>query len=113
MKVYTTKEILSKFGYSQKTGTADAPRVKKGARKIGHNEWILRKISKAKKEEKFIVINKKYIDRLPFELRLAFSFILKRVDNYIPRNNKYIVCNQDEPYAEEVWQAILSGENQK
>lgn len=27
--------------------------------------------------------------------------------------NKYIVCNQDEPYAELVWQTILLGEDAK
>lgn len=26
---------------------------------------------------------------------------------------QYIVCNQDEPYAEKVWRIILSGENEK
>lgn len=29
------------------------------------------------------------------------------------RNNKYIICNQDEPYAEDVWQVILAGEAEK
>ena len=28
-------------------------------------------------------------------------------------NNKYIVCNQDEPYSEKVWQEILKGETDK
>ena len=27
--------------------------------------------------------------------------------------NDYILCNQDEPYAEKVWQAILDGEDNK
>lgn len=27
--------------------------------------------------------------------------------------NSYIVCNQDEPYAEDVWRVILSGEDAK
>jgi hypothetical protein len=27
--------------------------------------------------------------------------------------NKYIICNQDEPYAEQVWQTILEGEKKK
>lgn len=27
--------------------------------------------------------------------------------------NKYIICNQDEPYAEKVWQTILEGEKNK
>lgn len=30
-----------------------------------------------------------------------------------PRSNKYIICNQDEPYAEDIWQAILAGEAAK
>ena len=28
-------------------------------------------------------------------------------------DNKYIVCNQDESYADEVWEVILKGEKQK
>ena len=35
--------------------------------------------------------------------------IIDKLDNI----NEYIVCNQDEPYAEKVWQAILSGEDAK
>lgn len=27
--------------------------------------------------------------------------------------NRYIVCNQDEPYAQKVWEAILEGEKEK
>lgn len=27
--------------------------------------------------------------------------------------NRYVVCNQDEPYAENVWRAILNGEDAK
>jgi hypothetical protein len=30
-----------------------------------------------------------------------------------PRFNAYVVCNQDEPYAEKVWQVILEGERSK
>lgn len=28
-------------------------------------------------------------------------------------DNKYIVCNQDEPYADDVWDVILKGEDEK
>ena len=28
-------------------------------------------------------------------------------------DNKYIVCNQDEPYADQVWRTILEGEMEK
>lgn len=27
--------------------------------------------------------------------------------------NRYIICNQDEPYAPQVWDIILEGENKK
>ena len=30
-----------------------------------------------------------------------------------PIDNEYIVCNQDEPYSEKVWQIILEGEDAK
>ena len=36
----------------------------------------------------------------------------RRVNGKEP-NNRYIVCNQDEPYAEDVWRVILSGEDNK
>ena len=39
----------------------------------------------------------------------GFHETLKSIDN----RNKYIVCNQDEPYAELVWQTILQGERIK
>jgi len=29
------------------------------------------------------------------------------------KENNYIVCNQDEPYAEKIWQMILDGEREK
>jgi transcription elongation factor Elf1 len=39
---------------------------------------------------------------------------LRKSDGKPPLSkNKYIICNQDEPYAEEVWQIILEGERKK
>ena len=51
-------------------------------------------------------------------LQKAFDKIIKgigdmREANGKPRSNKYVVCNQDEPYAELVWQVILMGERAK
>lgn len=59
-----------------------------------------------KKEEKFIVLNKKHLNSVPPSVRGDLSFVLERIKKYIPEN-KYIVCNQDEPYAEKVWDMIL------
>lgn len=81
-------------------------------------------IERAKKEEKYLVIKlddlenffsdftkglfttdeeKKYIDSIPF----------KEVLEGVKNDNKYIVCNQDEPYADLIWQIILRGEDAK
>ena len=82
-------------------------------------------------EEKFIVINRKHIDELIkhgdenptasgaqirvkdlFEALDYFSiayrgFVGKELDQ------KYYVCNQDEPYAQKVLDTIIDGENLK
>ena len=44
---------------------------------------------------------------------LVQSIIRMREEEGRPTDNKYIVCNQDEPYAEKVWQTILEGEERK
>lgn len=38
---------------------------------------------------------------------------LHRIAHNKKPQNKYIVCNQDEPYSEEVWKIILDGETKK
>ena len=63
----------------------------------------------AEKEEKFIVINKKHLQRLSTHSRDLLHEILSEIEN----PNKYIVCNQDEPYAQFIWEAILMGEETK
>lgn len=67
-----------------------------------------------KDEEKFIVINKKYIDpeKIPLDLYFKFHMVLKELSKFIPEN-KYYVCNQVEPYAQKVLDIILEGEKEK
>ena len=77
---------------------------------------------KANKEwDKFVVFKKEELDmvfdRTP-ALREYFETIqhlikLNRVNHNKKAVNKYIVCNQDEPYAEKVWRVILQGEDDK
>ena len=79
---------------------------------------------KAKKEEKYLVIKledlERYFDQFTkgvFTTEdeqnnidcLTWNEVLREVKN----DNKYIVCNQDEPYAELIWQIILMGEDAK
>lgn len=66
----------------------------------------------AEYEEKFIVINKKYLSQLPAGLFDRFSRVLTEMQQFLP-DNKYYVCNQDEPYAQQVIDIILAGENAK
>ncbi len=66
-------------------------------------------------EEKFLVINFKHLFvllRTHPELMQQFLSAYKELAKHIPKN-KYYVCNQDEPYAEEVLRVILNGEEKK
>lgn len=63
-------------------------------------------------EEKFIVINKKYLKKVPPSVRNNFLWALEDFLTYLPEN-KYIVCNQDEPYANEILKMILDSETKK
>ena len=58
-----------------------------------------------KYEEKFFVINKKHLNVFQID---DLEFLLSRFN--LP-DNKYYVCNQDEPYAQNVIDLILQGEN--
>lgn len=80
--------------------------------------------TKAQKEEKFIVLKKSNIDNFfsDFTKVLVTAEEKEKVINEITwnevmeavaNNNKYIICNQDEPYADLVWQIILMGEDAK
>ena len=73
----------------------------------------------AQKEDKYFVL--KLDDLAEYttpEERLFLDKISAQISEWRRRDkrephNRYIVCNQDEPYANEVWQAILDGENNK
>ncbi len=74
----------------------------------------------AEKEEKFIVYNKKDIvlakitpDQLNILNDIDEAIQLSRSRRGANKFPKYIVCNQDESYAEEVWKIILKGESEK
>lgn len=63
-------------------------------------------------EEKFYVVNYKYLDDLTPYYKGVFNLAMHILDSVLPKN-KYYVCNQDEPYADEVLQVILAGEDKK
>lgn len=74
-----------------------------------------------KEFDKYIVIKKEDLDYV-FDshhfLKEMFGVIIHLVEIYrIVQNkrphNDYIVCNQDESYAEAVWRIILEGEDKK
>lgn len=89
----------------------------------------------AEYEEKFIVINNKVLARLnnnwnsdmPRKIKdelhpnvVNFQYALRSLNNAYAKvtgkeliDNKYIICNQDEPYADEVLKVILDGESEK
>jgi len=74
----------------------------------------------AEKKIKFVVFKKEHLDKL-CDLDPQVASSLQHVqDSYeIYRKfcgrpeAKYIVCNQDEPYADKVWNTILNGEDEK
>ncbi len=69
-------------------------------------------------EEKFLVINWKYLQSTGDAIkdlhigRLRRAIQMLEMDKILP-DNKYYVCNQDEPYAPFVIDIILRGEELK
>lgn len=63
----------------------------------------------AEYKEKFIVINTKHLSRLTYIEIDTLKKILFALHNI----NKYYVCNQDEPYSQQVIDIILKGEDAK
>jgi len=59
-----------------------------------------------KQHDKYIVVKRSDLMEQPLWLQHAFMAMLEKFQN----SNKYIVCNQDEHYAEKLWQIILDGE---
>lgn len=82
-------------------------------------------MSEVKKEEnKFLVIKRGSLDDYFSQFQSGLfptakeSSVINRIPfmkviNDLKNDHKYIVCNQDEPYAEQVWQVILEGERKK
>ena len=65
-------------------------------------------------EEKFIVINRKHLNKkkIPQQILLDFEKALSQLSEYLP-NNKYYVVNQDEHYAKNIIKFILDNETEK
>jgi hypothetical protein len=69
----------------------------------------------AQYEDKFIVINRKHLPKVKEQNPNAYeNFIngLHGIQDYLPTHG-YISCNMDEPYAQQVLQTILDGEDKK
>jgi len=74
-----------------------------------------------KEYDKFYVFKKEDLDAVLDKNPLLaehFAVIqslvtLHRISRNKKPKNRYVVCNQDEPYAEQVWQLILDGEKKK
>lgn len=74
-----------------------------------------------KQEDKYLIWKMETLEglcELDPAFRGAFEFLAAgmqqaRLKEGKERFNRYIVCNQDEPYAEKVWQVILRGEKAK
>ena len=69
-------------------------------------------------DSKFIVIPTKYLDRLTVTARVQLRTVLNRVQRLRAKDgkeseNKYYVVNRNEPYADDVLNTILLGEERK
>lgn len=77
-------------------------------------------------KEKFLVINHKHLKLISNTSKMGKNIvdqILTSIQDYhafakslkidVKPNNRYYVCNQDEPYAKEVIDFILNGEDKK
>ena len=61
-------------------------------------------------DEKFIVINKKYLNNLSVEQQDSLGRLIAK--SKMPCNH-YFVVNHDEPYADIIWRTIQLGEELK
>ena len=79
---------------------------------------------KAKKEEKYLVFKLEDLENYfsqftkekfttEDEKNHMDTLTWNEVTHALQHDNKYIVCNQDEPYADLVWKIILMGEDSK
>ena len=71
-------------------------------------------------EDRFVVIPRKYVERLSMTARLALTQMVRQVRAMREQDagepvpySKYYVVNRDEPYAEDVLNIILLGEERK
>ena len=71
-------------------------------------------------EDRFVVIPRKYVERLSMTARLALTQMVRQVRAMREQDagepvpcSKYYVVNRDEPYAEDVLSTILLGEERK
>ena len=64
---------------------------------------------------KFLVINWKYIEETLNSTEFAiFATLLEKIHKEANlKDHDYLVVNQDEPYAEEIWEIIKAGEKKK
>jgi hypothetical protein len=81
--------------------------------------------SQVERELKYIVIPRKYLDKIPADIYKEFSMSLTILESEIDKirikeekkkplaGNSYYVVNQDEPYAHLIWQRIVAGEMEK
>ena len=70
-------------------------------------------------KDKFLVIPTKYLPRMSRTIRFQLKYILTQLESIRRRDGnenmrpEYYVVNQDEPYADQVLDIILAGEDEK
>ena len=105
--------MLEQNLYDKIVATAICPScIKKQKKEIKMNTNI---VNDPMYKGKFLVINWKYIEETlnPTEFAI-FATLLEKIHKEANiKDHDYLVVNQDEPYAEDIWKIIKNGEDKK
>ncbi len=78
----------------------------------------MRAVTEIRKQAKYIVFKIEDVEGLSPRQRRQLNSIHEQIQimrrkQGRPEKNRYVICNQDEPYAEELWQLIIRREREK
>lgn len=105
--------MLEQRLYDKIVATALCPSCKEKTK--GESKMNTNIVNDSMYKGKFLVINWKYIEETlnPTEFAI-FATLLEKIHKEANlKDHDYLVVNQDEPYAEEVWEIIKAGEKKK
>ena len=108
--------MLEQNLYNKIVATAICPSCEKKQKETeGENKMNTNIVNDSMYKGKFLVINRKYIEETlnPTEFAI-FATLLEKIHKEANlKDHDYLVVNQDEPYAEDIWKIIKNGEDKK